>query len=96
MPKKQEKLVYNKEKLASYNFENLIGLTKKEVIAEISQSYNDVNADVWMYRLSSTFNFFKNNYLYLFFREQKVSGYKLRKFKNNRILKEKGKLPYSS
>ncbi|GAA4936071.1 hypothetical protein GCM10023314_05520 [Algibacter agarivorans] len=71
----------NKSKNSQYF--HLIGLTKNEIKDRLGQAYNDMNSDIWMYKISDKFNFFKKNYLYIFFSKNKAETFVLKKFKVN-------------
>ena len=55
-------------------------MTKKEVIDTIGLLYNDIHADVWMYRISYQASLFRKNYLY--FINNRVHGIELKRFKH--------------
>ena len=57
-------------------------MTKKEVIDTIGLLYNDIHADVWMYRISYQASLFRKNYLYLYFINNRVLGIELKRFKH--------------
>jgi len=63
------------------HYDNLIGMTKPQLKERLGQVFNDMNSNVWMYRISDKFSFFNNNYLYIFFKNNKVIHYSLRRFK---------------
>lgn len=64
----------------------LIGKTKEELIASFGLQYNDVNNNVWMYRLTNKISLFNPNYLYILFENNHVIRYKLKKHKRNRSI----------
>ncbi|WP_445457269.1 ParA family protein [Flavobacterium sp. HNIBRBA15423] len=80
-----EKLPINKDKNSanyfSENYEKLIGLSKKDIITIFTDSYNDVYSDVWVFRIRERTSFFKKNYLYIHFYNQRVDRYELTVFK---------------
>jgi chromosome partitioning protein len=63
------------------NFDKLIGCTKKEVISHLGLIYNDIHSNKWMYRLTYKVSLFKKNYLYIYFKKNKVNFIELRRFK---------------
>ena len=63
------------------HYENLIGMTKPQLKERLGQVFNDMNSNIWMYRISDKFRFFNNNYLYIFFENNKVIHYSLKRFK---------------
>lgn len=63
------------------HYENLIGKTKSQVKERLGQVFNDMNSNIWMYRISDKFRFFNKNYLYIFFENDKVIHYSLKRFK---------------
>jgi chromosome partitioning protein len=56
----------------SQSSEKLIGLTKLDINSIFGDSYNDSQSDVWMIRIREQNSFFKKNYMYLFFVDNKV------------------------
>lgn len=80
-----EKLPINKDKNSamyfSKNYEKLIGLSKKDIISIFTDSYNDVYSDVWVFRIRERTSFFRKNYLYIHFYNQRVEKYELTIFK---------------
>ena len=68
-------------------YSQLIGLSKHEIKERLGQVYNDMNSDIWMYKISERFSFFKKNYLYIYFFENKVATFELKKFKFNQYEK---------
>ena len=67
--------------LKDKNYDKLIGYTKKEIIAQLGQEYNDIHSDRWMYHLTNKISLIKKNYLYIYFDKNKVNFIKLRRFK---------------
>lgn len=63
------------------NYSKLIGLTKNDVKQRLGQVFNDMNSNIWMYRISESFSFFKKNYLYLYFSNEKLVSVSMKKFK---------------
>ena len=59
-------MLKNKDILNTYQ-DKLIGKNKEEVILIMKHGYNDINADVWMYRINDKSLFFFKKYLYIFF-----------------------------
>lgn len=64
-------------------YTSLVGITKLDVKARMGLNYNDINSDVWMFRISPKFNFFDKNYLYIIFKNGKVAFHTLKRFKLN-------------
>lgn len=85
-----DKLPINKErKSANYfskNYEKLIGLSKKDINSIFSESYNDYYSDIWVFRLNERMSYFKKNYLYIYFTEDKVEKYELTVFRKRDII----------
>ncbi|NHN26262.1 ParA family protein [Flavobacterium jejuense] len=80
-----ERLPINKENkdsnYISKNYEKLIGLSKKDIKSIFSESFNDFYSDVWVFRINEKISYFKKNYLYIHFTNQKVEKYELTVFK---------------
>lgn len=72
-------LAHSKRK---FNYQSLKLMNKKEVIDTIGLLYNDIHADVWMYRISYQASLFRKNYLYLYFNNNRVHGIELKRFKH--------------
>ena len=72
-----------KQKTKTNNFDTLMNKTKNQVVNKLGLVYNDKNSNVWMYRLSENFNIFKKNYLYIYFNEDRVIHYEMKKFKQS-------------
>ena len=72
-------LAHSKRK---FNYQSLKLMNKKEVIDTIGLLYNDIHADVWMYRISYQASLFRKNYLYLYFINNRVYGIELKRFKH--------------
>ena len=72
-------LAHSKRK---FNYQSLKLMNKKEVIDTIGLLYNDIHADVWMYRISYQASLFRKNYLYLYFINNRVHGIELKRFKH--------------
>ena len=70
-------LAHSKRK---FNYQSLKLMNKKEVIDTIGLLYNDIHADVWMYRISYQASLFRKNYLY--FINNRVHGIELKRFKH--------------
>lgn len=66
-------------------FNNIIGLSKNEVKNKLGQFYNDMNSDVWMYKINENFSLFKMNYIYIKFDKNIAAFYKLKKMKSKKI-----------
>ncbi|MBD0831870.1 ParA family protein [Aestuariibaculum sediminum] len=67
----------------SKSYDVLIGLSKYQIKERLGQVFNDMNSNVWMFRINESFNFFKKNYLYVIFKNGKVETYTLKRFKSN-------------
>ncbi len=65
----------------SSKYEHIIGLSKEELKEVRGLAFNDVFSDVWMYRLDNKGKLFKKNYLYLYFLNDKVVDYSLKRFR---------------
>ena len=72
-------LAHSKRK---FNYQSLKLMNKKEVIDTIGLLYNDIHADVWMYRISYQASLFRKNYFYLYFINNRVYGIELKRFKH--------------
>ena len=82
-----DKLPINKERnYFSKNYEKLIGLSKKDINSIFSESYNDYYSDIWVFRLNERMSYFKKNYLYIYFTEDKVEKYELTVFRKRDII----------
>lgn len=62
-------------------YKKLLGLSKKDIKAKLGQVYNDMNSDIWMYRVNENFSFLRKNYLYIYFRNNVAVQFSLKKFK---------------
>lgn len=62
-------------------YDDLKGLNKNDVKTKLGQVFNDMNSDIWSYRLTEKFSYFKKNYLYIYFKNNKVHRYRLKTFK---------------
>ena len=67
---------------AKINYLSLKGKTKQEVINTIGLLFNDIHADVWMYRISYQASLFRENYLYLYFVNNRLHGIESKLFKH--------------
>ncbi|MEC3906523.1 AAA family ATPase [Tamlana sp. 2201CG12-4] len=76
-----KRLNANNRGIQTKNYDGLINLSKNEVKIKLGQVYNDMNSDVWMYRISKKFSFLKKNFLYVHFENNKVVSFSLKKFK---------------
>lgn len=65
-----------------------INLSKEEVKEKYGLAYNDIYCNIWMYHLTSSHTLFKQNYLYLIFKNNRVIKYQLKKFKSKKIYKQ--------
>ena len=70
----------------SKNYEKLIGLSKKDINSIFSESYNDYYSDIWVFRLNEKMSYFKKNYLYIYFTEDKVEKYELTVFRRKDVI----------
>ena len=61
--------------------DDLINMSRKDIIDVFGLQYNDIYSDVWIFRLRPAFNIFKMNYLYLIFNNDLVCEYYLKRFK---------------
>jgi hypothetical protein len=66
------------------NFDELIGMSKNDVMLKLGQSYNDMHNNVWMYCLNSSFKFTQHNYLYIIFKNNIAQSVYLKKFKTQK------------
>ena len=81
-PQKERNLEYYKPfKLDNKNFKKLIGCTKKEVIVLLGLVYNDIQSNIWMYRISEKTSMFRKNFLYIYFEKNTVKHIQLKRFK---------------
>ncbi len=82
-----KKLLYTKddakEKSFPKNFASFLGLDKNEVKQRIGLHENDINKNIWFYRLKNKKSFFSKKYLYIYFRNNFVKNYEIRRFKSN-------------
>lgn len=62
------------------------GLTKQEIKTKFGLQYNDVNNDIWMYRLTKKHSLFSHNYLYIRFKENVIVSLKLKTSKRQRFI----------
>ena len=62
------------------------GLTKQDIKSKFGLQYNDINNDIWMYRLSKKHAFFGHNYLYIRFKENTIVSTKLKSSKRQRFI----------
>ena len=66
----------------------IIGLTKQEIKHKLGQVFNDMNSDVWMYRINENFSLLRKNYLYIYFNEEIAVHFVLKKFRSTSIKKK--------
>ncbi len=71
--------------IRSANHNELIGLTKIQIKESYGQQFNDINSNVWMFRLTHSFNILEKNYLYVFFIDDKVVSFIKCRFKKRQI-----------
>lgn len=76
------KLTKNKHTTSDYD--NLIGMSKHSIIEKLGLLFNDLNSNLWMYRITKEFSLLKMNYLYLVFQNNKVVYYSLRRVRVKR------------
>lgn len=74
-----------KKDLGHLDYNILRGLTKVQVAQMLGQAFNDFNADVWMYAIKHNSAFFGKKYIYLFFSNQVVQSFKVKRFKSKTI-----------
>lgn len=86
-PTKNRQLVFRRQE-----FHQLLGKSKQNIIDEIGLVYNDIHTNRWMYYLDDTISIFKKNFLYLYFKKNKVVYYKLKRYKDVDKYSEIGKL----
>ena len=65
------------------NYDKIKGMHKKEIIKSLGLVYNDIHSNVWMYRVPGRATVFRKNYLYLFFVDNHVDSFELRRFKRS-------------
>jgi len=65
------------------NYNKLKGMHKKEIINSLGLVYNDIYSDIWMYRVPGRTTVFRKNYLYLYFVDNRVKTFELRRFKRS-------------
>lgn len=70
-----------------YNYDELIGITKEELKDKFGFSYNDMHSNVWMFYLTPDFKLFRNNYLYVIFKNEKVTKFALKTFRTKKFYK---------
>ncbi len=65
------------------NYDKLKGMHKKEIIKSLGLVYNDIYSNVCMYRVPVRATVYRKNYLYLFFVDNHVESFELRRFKRS-------------
>ena len=55
---------------------DLYGLSKQELKERFGLHYNDINSNIWMFRITESFFLLNKNYLYLYFTNGIVSNAK--------------------
>ena len=65
------------------NFDKLKGMHKKEIIKNLGLVYNEIYSDIWMYRVPGRATVFRKNFLYLYFVDNHVESFELRRFKRS-------------
>jgi|GEM_PF-18383 len=66
------------------NYNTIVGLSKNEIKTTLGQFYNDMNSNIWMYKINDSFSLFKMNYLYIRFKNNRADSYYFRKFKSTK------------
>lgn len=66
---------------------DLVGMTKTEVMERLGLLYNDINCNVWMYHIRHRPSLLKVNYLYLIFAEKQVKQIALKVHRTSRFHK---------
>lgn len=74
--KKNWKVFKKQIKLDRSLVKNLHGLSKNEIKQKFGLHYNDMNSNIWMFRINESTCLFKINYLYLCFTNDIVSNSK--------------------
>ena len=67
-------------------YEVLTGLTKEEILQKLGFCFNDYISNVWMYRLDEKKCIFCKKYLYMYFENNIVTKYDLKRFKVNYLM----------
>ena len=67
-------------------YELLTGQTKEEIFEQLGFCFNDYISDVWMYRLDTKNCIFCKKYLYLFFENDIVTKFELKRSKVNYLM----------
>lgn len=70
-----------KEKTFPKNFTSFLGLDKSEVKQKIGLRDNDFNTNIWFYKYNNSNNFLSKKYLYLYFKNNFVKNYEVKRFK---------------
>lgn len=82
-----KKLIYQEEEVEEksfpQNFTSFLGLDKNEVKKRVGLQDNDINKNVWFYKCNNNKMFFRKKYLYLYFRNNFVKNYEIKRFKFN-------------
>jgi len=70
------------------NLENIMGMNKKQVINKLGLHFNDINANIWMYRIENLTNKVHSiKYLYLLFNNDILTEVKFSRVKKKLIYK---------
>lgn len=67
-------------------YELLIGQSKKAILEQFGFCFNDYLSDIWMFRLETKNYFFCKKYLYLFFEDDVVIDFELKRYKVNYLM----------
>jgi hypothetical protein len=68
------------------DYELLIGKSKEEILEQFGFCFNDYLSDIWMFRLEIKNCFFCKKYLYLFFEDDLVVDFELKRYKVNYLM----------
>ena len=66
--------------------ELLIGQSKKAILEQFGFCFNDYICNIWMFRIDTKNCFFCKKYLYLFFENDKVIKFELKRYKVNYLM----------
>lgn len=83
LKKNEEKATDIKEHEFPKNLTSFIGLDKNEVKQKIGLHDNNFDKNIWVYTYNKSKSFFKKKYLYLYFKNNFVKNYQLRRFRAN-------------
>lgn len=62
------------------------GISKEDIKEKFGLQYNDINNDIWMFRLTKRHHFFKRNYLYIRFKNNVIVNTELKSCKRQRFI----------